>query len=646
MLFPKIFDRYYNQISSSNLPEYKKYLGKIYIKDIQASLASLQLDENRVAVGKINDLQASFESRYHLTFKPLKLSEYWIRESIRSELEPEWSRFFKSISVLIDNHDFYQLIENRFKRYFSGIVKAGEVLAKDIKLIVAVQSLSSDALKLGAAKRKLVQNLQFLDLEIISDIFNRFYVKIEKLRDDIENYSPQTVQELQKAKETLSFQIEKLIYEEKSNQSEHEHFFLNYRLRISKEVDPVCDRLHIFNFRADNFRSEFIKALIGFENQRHEELGSIRQLLDRQINGLIQEISQMEVIEQANKKSRAMIDGLSKSSKFQFFQEVADESQQSTLRAISESIRDVDVKAFPIMLDRIEKLADSFRTKIQTLLETERKYLKLRQETIDSVKSIPKFSFSLLNLNSKRLEELFIPNSSYNLISEKIDSYDVEVNRVTLERTIVEETLLTIGDIGDLRNDPINISVEIELGRLLETLARKVTELEISETIGFIPVLIDERERTDIPQILFFCRQPEETRSEFIGLLEIRQQGKLLYSKKVVCILPLPAHLLNDILENYKVAFKTNVKKVSQLVSDEFLSHKLKIDLQGEMLPVMAQARKNLRNAYLADLKEDVLKTIANDGLSNNSFLKTVDSLIVDSLDSLVHGDEEKPITW
>jgi hypothetical protein len=644
MLFAKIFDKYYNQISSSNFPEYKKALGKIYIKDIQASLTSLQLDENRVAIEKITDLQVSFESRYNLTFKPLKLSEDWIRESIRSELEPEWSRFFKSISVLIDNHDFYQSIENRFKRYFNGIVKAGEVVAKDIKLIVEVQSLSSEALKLGAAKRKLVQNLQSLNSEAISAIFERFYTKIEKLRGDIENYSPQTVQELQKAKETLSFQIEKLISEEKSSQSEHEQFFLNYRLRISKEVDPLCDRLHIFNFRADNFRSEFIEALIGFENQRHDELGSIRQLLDRQINGLIQEIFQMEEIEQANKKSRATIDRLSKASKFQFFQEVADESQQSTLRAISESVRDVE--AFPVMLNRIEKLAESFRTKIQTLVETERKYLKLRQETINNVKSIPKFSFSLLNLESERLEELFIPNSSYNLISEKIDSYDVEVNRATLDRTILDETLLMIRDIGDLRNDPINISVEIELDRLLETLSRKVIELGISETIGFIPVLIDERERTDIPQILFFCRQPEETRSEFVGLLEIRQQGKLLYIKKVVCILPLPAHLLNDILENYKVAFKANVKKVSQLVNDEFLSHKLKIDLQGEMLPVMTQARKNLRNAYLADLKEDVLKTIANDGLSNNSFLKTVDSLIVDSLDSLVHGDEDKPIIW
>ena len=644
MLFAKIFDKYYNQISSSNFPEYKKTLGKIYIKDIQASLTSLQLDENRVAIEKITDLQVSFESRYNLTFKPLKLSEDWIRESIRSELEPEWSRFFKSISVLIDNHDFYQSIENRFKRHFNGIVKAGEVLAKDIKLIVEIQSLSSEALKLGAAKRKLVQNLQSLDSEAISAIFERFYTKIEKLRGDIENYSSQTVQELQKAKENLSFQIEKIISEEKNSQSEHEQFFLNYRLRISKEVDPLCDRLHIFNFRADNFRSEFIEALIGFENQRYDELGSIRQLLDRQINGLIQEVSQMEAIEKANKKSRTTIDRLSKASKFQFFQEVADESQQYTLRAISESVRDIE--AFPVMLDRIEKLAESFRTKIQTLLETERKYLKLRQETIDNVKSIPKFSFSLLNLNSERLAELFIPNGSYNLVSEKIDSYDVELNRATLDQTILDETLLTIRDIGDLRNDPINISVEIELDRLLETLSRKVIELGISETIGFIPVLIDDRERTDIPQILFFCRQPEETRSEFVGLLEIRQQGKLLYIKKVVCILPLPAHLLNDILENYKVAFKANVKKVSQLVNDEFLSHKLKIDLQGEMLPVMTQARKNLRNAYLADLKEDILKTIANDGLSNNSFLKTVDSLIVDSLDSLVHGDEEKPIIW
>jgi hypothetical protein len=644
MFFNRIFDKYYNQISSSSISGYKKSLGKIYIRDIQESLASLKSDGNRAAIEKITALKASFESRYQLTFNPLKLSEDSIRKTICSELDPEWSPFFKTLSVLIDNHNFYEAIESRFKRHFNGIIKAAEILANDVKLILEVQNLYSEALNLGDAKKKLVRNLQFLDSEAVSSIFDRFYINIKKIRDELVNYSPQTVKELQKAKETLSFQIEKLISEEKNTQSERKQFFLNYRLRISKEIDPVCDRLHIFNFRADNFRLEFIEALIGFENQHLEELGSVRQLLDRQINGLIQEISQMEAIEQANKKSRATIDRLSKASKFQFFQEVADESQQSTLRAISESVRDVEI--FPVMLDRIEKLAESFQTKIQTLLETERKYLKLRQETIDNVKSIPKFSFSLLNLNSERLEELFTPNSSYCLASEKIDSHDLEVNRATLDRTIIDETLLTIKYLGNLGHDPINVSVEIELDRLLETLSRKVTELGISETIGFIPVLIDDRERTDIPQILFFCKQPQETRSEVVGLLEIRQQGKLLYIKKVVCILPLPAHLLNDILENYKVAFRSNVKKVSQLVNDEFLSHKLKIDFQGEMAQIMTQTRKKLRKAYLDDLKEDILKIIANDGLSNNSFLKTLDSLIIDSLDSLVHGDEEKPNIW
>jgi hypothetical protein len=644
MLFTKIFDKYYNQISSSNFPEYKKSLGKLYIKDIQSSLANLQSDDNTVVVKKITDLQISFESHYNLTFKPLKLSEDRIKESICSELEPEWSSFFKKISVLIDNHDFYQAIETKFKRHFDGIVNAAEVLAKDIKLIVEVQSLSSEALKLGASKKKLVQNLQFLDSEAISAIFKRFYSKIEELTGDIESYSPQTVKQLQQAKETLSFQVERLISEENSIQSERDRVFVNYRLRISKEVDPVCDRLHIFNFRADNFRSEFIEALISFENQRHEQLSLVRQSLDRQINGLIQEISQMEKIEQANKKSRETIDRLSKASKFQFFQEVADESQQFTLRAISESVRDVET--FPVMLDRIKQLTDSFQAKIQTLLETERKYLKLKQETIDNVENIPKFSLSLLNLTSDRLEEVFTPNNSYSLINEKIDSYDEELSRSTLDRFILDETLLKIGNIGESINNPIDVSIEINLDCLLETLSQQMAKRGISATIGFIPVLIDEGERTDIPHILFFCRQPEETRSELVGLLEVRQQGQLLYINKLACILPLPAHLLNDTLENYKTAFKANVKKISNLIDDEFLSHKLKIDLQGEMARVMTQSRKKLRNSYFADVKEYVLKIINANELSNNQFLKTVDTLIVDSLDILIDGDEDKAAIW
>ncbi|MBW4627067.1 MAG: hypothetical protein KME49_16560 [Brasilonema octagenarum HA4186-MV1] len=644
MFFSILFEKYYEQIASALLSDYKKSIGKYYFGSIQRTIESLSTCDFQPASLQIEKLLQNFQSHHRTNFKPFELPENSIKARIKGDLEPEWSRFFKSISVIIDNHEFYKAIESRFKRQYDGIVKATEVLARDIKLIVDVQKIYFEAENLGKAKDKLLQNLRFLSQESASNLFESYYSKIRSLQSDIENYSDQTLQELRQAKEVLSFQVEKLLYEEQNIQSKYEQFFLDYRLRIAKQIDPVCDQLRLFSFRSQKFRSEFLEALIGLEHSHPEDLVSTKELLDNQFESLLQELKQMLAVEQANEKSRAAIKHLGEHSKFSFFQEVAEEAQQSALSAIGSTVRDIAV--FPVMVERIDKVEKDFRNQINTLLETERKYLKIRKDTLSSVSSNLKFSIGFLNLASERLDEIFIPNSSYRLLTAQLNSYDVEASKATLSQLTADGTLLSIGDLGNPKREPINVSTEIILSKLAEVLAQKSKELGVCDLVGFIPVMFDEQERIDVPSILFFCRKPQETRPELTGLLEVRQQGKLLYIRKLSCILPLPSQVLNELLETYKAAFRANSRNVTQLIADDFLANKLKVDFQGQMAQAMTQAKQKLKSGYLDDLKQEIINLAANNAIETNSFLKTTDNLIIEALDSLVHGEVDKPNIW
>lgn len=428
------------------------------------------------------------------------------------------------------------------------------------------------------------------------------------------------------------------------DRSKYEQFFLYYRLRIAKQVDPVCDQLRLFSFRSQKFRSEFLEALIGLEHSHPEDLASTKELLDNQFESLLQELKQMLAVEQANEKSRAAIKHLGEHSKFSFFQEVAEEAQQSALSAIGSTVRDIAV--FPVMVERIDKVEKDFRNQINTLLETERRYLKIRKDTLSSVSSNLKFSIGFLNLDSERLDEIFLPNSSYRLLTAQLNSYDVEASKATLSQLTADGTLLSIGDLGNPKREPINVSTEIILSKLAEVLAQKSKELGVCDLVGFIPVMFDEQERIDVPSILFFCRKPQETRPELTGLLEVRQQGKLLYIRKLSCILPLPSRVLNELLETYKAAFRANSRNVTQLIADDFLANKLKVDFQGQMAQAMTQAKQKLKSGYLDDLKQEIINLAANNAIETNSFLKTIDNLIIEALDSLVHGEVDKPNIW
>lgn len=644
MFFDHLFDKYFEQVSLSLIPAYKKSLMKIYLREIRRSLESLENHGDQKVFKCLTHRVKTFEENYNLTFKPLVFPENIVRTKIKSELEVEWSGFFKSVSVLIDNHDFYKAIENSFQRYYSGMVKAAEVLARDAQIMVDVQSSYNGAINVGQSKEKLVKNLQFLSSEQITLLFKDFYSKLERLKNDPDNYSEQTVKEIQATRDILAFQIERIISEERELQSEYNNFFLNYRLRVSQQVDPICNELKLFSFRGSKFRSEFIEALIGFEAEHPDNLATVGHILDQQLDSLLQEMRLMQSVEQANEKSRKNIAKFAESNQSQFFQEVIDEAYQGAIRDIGDSIREIN--SLPALLEHIKTVEKVFRGKVNSLRETEEQYIQLRQDSLKRVKAAPKFSMNLLNLEQDAIEEIFVPHSSFQLGNEQLDTYDDKATRTTIENGIKDGVLFVIAHLGDLKSDPINISKDIDFDDLLNMLMRKIAELRIGNLIGLIPVLVDEKERNDIPYILFFCKEPEKNRTEIVGILEVSQQGKYLYVNKKICILPLPSSVLNNILGSYKEVFRSSSKKVSQLLSDQFLVNKLKLDFQGQLTKEMTQAKKQLRTAYLSHLKEEVFVFLKQDIGSENEFLKSVDNLIIDSLDCLLHGDDEQSITW
>ncbi|NES18540.1 MAG: hypothetical protein F6K41_06330 [Symploca sp. SIO3E6] len=644
MFFSLLFDKYYEQISSALLPGYKKAVGKVYLKDIQSALEAIKKSGFQVAIDKLQNLSHSFQERYKVSFKPLALPQDSIKDSIKTEVEPEWSGFFKTVSVLIDNHDFYKAIENRFQRRYQGIVKAAEVLAKDVKLIADIQQVYSEAENFGKSREKLIHNVRYLAGKS-QQIFSQYYEQIALLRDEIDNYSEQTIQKLTQAKKKLAIQIEQLIAQEQSIQSEYEQFFLGYRLLITQRIDPIYDSLKTFSFRSQELRSQFIERLAKLEDKHPEKLELLRRELDEQFESLLNEVEQMQAVEQADKEARESIKKLGKSTNLDFFQEVAEEAQQTAIRSIGDSIRELE--AFPLMLQKIESIKQGHHNRIHELTEVESQYLNLRNETIRSIDADVKFSISSLNLNVNKINELFVPETSYRLVTSQLNSYDMDANQAVLNQMTTDGMLLSIGELGDSKREPVKIEHELNIENLSEQLSRKISELGISNMVGLVPVFIDELERLDIPAILFFCRDPEKARPELTCLLEVVQQGKLIYIRKLINIFPLPSQVLNDLLDAYKAAFRLNLRKVTQLISDEFLANKLKLDFQGSMAQTMTKAKQNLRNAYLEELRQDTLSMVINNSLERNVFLKTIDNLIIESLDAWLGFEaSDEPLLW
>ncbi|NEP61379.1 MAG: hypothetical protein F6K31_31245, partial [Symploca sp. SIO2G7] len=451
MFFSLLFDKYYEQISSALLPGYKKAVGKIYLKDIQSVQEAIKKSGFQVAIDKSQNLSRSFQERHKVSFKPLALPQDSMKDSIKTEVEPEWSGFFKTVSVLIDNHDFYKAIESRFQRRYQGIVKAAEVLAKDVKLIADIQNVYSEAEKFGKSREKLIQNVHYL-ADKSQQIFSQYYEQISIFRDEVDNYSEQTIQKLTQAKENLATQVEQLIAKEQSIQSEYEQFFLGYRLLITQRIDPICDRLKTFGFKSQELRSRFIERLAKLEDKHPEKLELLRHELDEQFESLLNEVEQMQAVEQAEKEARESIKKLGKSTNIDFFQEVAEEAQQTALRSIGDSIRELE--AFPLMVQKIESIKQGYHNRIHELTEVESQYLNLRNETIKSIDADVKFSISSLNLNANKINELFVPESSYKLVTSQLNSYDMDANQAVLNQLTTDGMLLSIGELGDSKREP------------------------------------------------------------------------------------------------------------------------------------------------------------------------------------------------
>lgn len=641
MFFPILFNKYYDQISSALLPEHKKSVGKIHIRDIQPSFDAITNYGFSIPTQHAQNLVQSFHSRYQVTFKPLAFPEDSIKEDVKNEIEPEWSGFFKTLTVLIDNHDFYKAIETVFQRRYQGIVHATEVLAKSVKLIAEIAKTYDEAVNVGNSRAKLLKGLQYLaaDSQLL---MSRYHTQIEGLRDKFDRYSSQTVESLQQAKQSLSSEVEKLINKERSTQSEYAQFFMDYRLRVTQQIDPICDSLKTFSFRGQEMRSHLIEYLTDLQDRHPEQLELMRSDLDREFTLVWNELKQMQALENADKKARQAIQTLASLTQLEFFQDVAEVKQQIALRGISDTIRESnDLLSIQTKIELIEQ---EHYQQVNDLAEVERQYSSLRTETLDSLECPVKFTFDQLNLAST---DIFVPvQNSYRLVVGKLKEYGSN-NEELLNQLTTDGMLLGISDLGQVIEKPIQVSTSLEIEKICQEIERKIIDLGLENRIGFMQVLLDEGNNFDKPAILFFTRQPQTDRPEITALLEVTHEGKLAYIRKLVCICPLPSHLLNTLLEGYKTTFKNKNREVMQLIADEFLANKLKLDFQSQIAQAMVQAKQRLRDAYLENLREDTLQKVVSDDLENNIFLKTIHGLIIKALDVATGFEEEsEELNW
>lgn len=248
-----------------------------------------------------------------------------------------------------------------------------------------------------------------------------------------------------------------------------------------------------------------------------------------------------------------------------------------------------------------------------------------------------KFSLELLNLTPERIDNLFVSESSYRVVQGEFNDYDLDAAKASLERLDTDGMLLTIGEIGNVKPEPITVQREFSLELFPEKLERKIKEQNQAKSVGFIPILVDGSEPSDVPAFLFFCRDIEQSRPELTGLLKIVQQGQLIYIRKTINICPLKSPLLNDMLKIYQTTFRYKSQPIKERVADEFLTKKLKLDFQG------TTEKSEMQKAYLEELKEYALSLVSKNDLETNVFLRTVDYLIIQALDSILGFEQSEP---
>ena len=415
-----------------------------------------------------------------------------------------------------------------------------------------------------------------------------------------------------------------------------------YRLRITRQIDPICDSLKTFSFRGQEMRSHLIEYLTDLQDRHPDQLELMRGDLNQEFTLVWDELKQMQAVENADKKARQAIQSFANSTQLEFFQDVAEVKQQIALRGISDTIRESG--NLLSIQQKIELIEQEYYRQVNDLAEVERQYSSLRTETLDSLESPVKFTFDQLNLAST---DIFVPvQNSYRLVVGKLKEYGSN-NEELLNQLTTDGMLLGISDLGQVIENSVQVSTSLDIEKISQEIKRKITDIGLENRLGFMQVLLDEGNTFDKPAILFFTRQPQTERPEITALLEVTQEGKLAYIRKLVCISPLPSHLLNNLLEGYKITFKNKNREVMQLIADEFLANKLKLDFQSNIAQAMVQAKQRLRDAYLENLREDTLQKVVSEALENNIFLKTIDELIIKALDAAIgfEGNSEE-INW
>lgn len=626
-----LFEQYYEQINEALLLTYKKIISQIYLEEIQAIIQFIKNNNFQAGLNKVQQFEKSFQERYQVIFKPLTLPEESIKTKIRTEIELEWSDIFKSSSESINTHNFYKAIENKYQFSYDEIIDAIKVLAKDLKVIVDIQKAYIEAANLAESREKLLQNLLYLTQKS-QNIFQQYNIEISDLRDNIDNYSTQTIQNITQIKENLSLQVKELIAQEKSTQSEYQQFFLKYRLLIIQELDPICDCLSTFSLLAQKLRSDFIEELTELEIKHSEQSELDRYNLDQNFKSLSDNLKQIQAVEEADKNARQSIKFLSQSTELQFFQDVLEETEQRILRSIEDSI--AQTKDFSLMLQQIESLKQEYENKVKELSEVEHQYLKLREETITSINPDIKFSISSLNLGTDYINEIFIPEKSYRLIRSQLNSYNIEANQEIIKQLDTDGMMLSISHLGETKREAIETEAEFSISELSKEFSHQITQLHHVNTVGLIPIFINDSEGSDIPAILFFCHDLNMVRPEITVLLEIVQEDNFINIRKTVTISPLPSQVISHLLDPYKIIFRNKSSQIKLLIADQFLANKLKLDFQGKVANIMAQTKKNLEIDYLEELKHYVLKLISTGNLESNLFLTSVDDLINMGLDA------------
>lgn len=639
-----LFQQYYEQINEALLLTYNKIISQIYLEEIQVIIQFIKNNNFQAGVNKIKQFEKLFQERYQVIFKPLTLPEESIKTKIRTEIEQEWSDIFKSSSESINTHNFYKAIEKKYQFNYDEIIDAIKVLAKDLKVIAEVQQAYIEATNLAESKKKLLQNLLYL-AQKSQTLFQKYYIEISELRNNIDKYSAQTIENITQLQENLSLQVKQLIAQEKSTQSEYQQFFLEYRLLIIQELDPICDCLSTFSLLAQKLRSDFIEELTKLEIKHSETSELDGYNLDQKFKSLSDNLKQIQAVEEADKNAHQSIKLLSQSTELQFFQDVLEETEQRILRSIEDSI--AQTKDFSLMLQQIESFKQEYENKVKELSEVEHQYLKLREETIKSINPDIKFSISSLNLGTDNINEIFIPEKSYRLIRSQLNSYNTEANQEIIKQLDTDGMMLSISDLGEATREATGIEAEFSISKLSKELSQQITQLNHVNTVGFIPIFINDSERSDIPAIMFFCRDLNMVRPEITVLLEIVQEDNFINVRKSVNISPLSSQVINNLLNPYKAIFRNNSSQIKLLIADQFLANKLKLDFQGQVAKVMAQAKKNLEIYYLEELKHYVLKLISTGNLENNLFLTSVDNLINMRLDtSLASISDDESELW